>query len=473
MTDPEPSSQGSIWRRYGQGTFDFDVPETFLRLRLTGTKNEGGYVYVDLRGIRTDTDRRFITRPRVNMTSDATMEKLTKSLQIAAPLAGTAWREFLERICGVLVEQMGRHGVVTRMHRIDHDHLSQPMLFDDFMPMNLITALVTHGGGGKSLIAGMLALATVTGKEIGGFRSNVQGPVVYADWESGTDEDAWELHARRLTRICDGLGIDFPEDMLIHYAASASLAKCEAQLVELVMREGAVLTIADSMSYAAGGNLNDTDVASSATQVLKAVPRTKLMIAHVPKSSFDEENPNRKAGPLGSVLFWNGPQALYQLDKTDDDRGNVTWTFERQKGNVMAPQVRPIGLSAHFVDPAGPITLQRVAIKGDTEAGRNMRMDLRIFDYLVRHGRALEQNILYEFDALSDVRLKRRIQITLKGMMRHDRIVQFDNWWALAANEDTPHDVPDLGACSRCSEPATGYHESGRAVCDFHNPDME
>jgi DNA-binding Xre family transcriptional regulator len=472
MTEPEPTVQGRAWRRFGQGTFEFDVPEMGRMLRLTSTRHEDGHVHADVRGFVTSgpNPKLFITRPKVNLTSDLSMDRLTKSLQGASPFEGAVWRDTLERICAVLVDQMSQRGVVTRMRRMVGAELAQPYLFDNFMPANLITGLVAHGGTGKSLVAGMLALATATGIEVGGFKSNEVGPVLYLDWENGTHK-AEEVHSRRLTRMCDALHIDFPEN-IIHYAATANLAKCESQIVELSIREGVVLTVLDSMSYAAGGNLNDTDVAANATNVLKAIPRSKLMIAHVPKSNLDEDHPTRN-GPIGSVTFWNGPQAVYELGASGDWNGSglVTYTLDRQKGNVMPALKRPIGLTAHFEDPQGPITWNSIEIQGDSEAGRHLGMALRIHDYLSHRGPSLEQHILYEMDALTGL-AKERVVKVLRNMLRQHRVTYTEagHHWALPAGEAPTN---DMGPCARCSEPANSFDDTGRPVCTWHNPDIE
>lgn len=484
MSEPAESLRPITWERIGDRTFRFHDMRFGIELRLKNTRQEDGHVKADLYAYRESV--KLLVRPSVNLTSDVTLPKLAKSL--LSQQDQYDWHFLLETVCSVLVEQMDLHGIVSRLTEPQGESLRTRMIFKDFIPEGLVSGIIAHGGSGKSMVGSMLSLAIATGEKVGPFTPQRTGTVLYLDWENN-----WQLHAKRIKRICDGLGLPFPyPERLIHYEARARLASAESEILELAHENDVVLTILDSIGYAAGGNLNDSDVATAATLVLKHLPGTKIMIAHVAKSTLGEGGAN-KLGPTGSAFFWNGPQAVYELRATDPALdGSVTLSVYHNKANVGARLPRPLGIHIAFDDSeenSGPITPTALQVRGDRPEGAAMSQPSRVMDAL--GSRRAKMTALEIAQVLFEIPDKTRIasvERTLRELRDRGRIVDFGSaprMWALAADtrglSQSPEEsggskrgfpepeAPSLDfRCQRCGDPAVSYTETGQPACEVH-----
>jgi hypothetical protein len=462
-------------KRVGETTFRFEHAEFGVELVLRNARQEDGHTYGDLyayaRMEQGAALEKLLVRPKANLTSSAGITSLGKSLLDRHPHYD--WRTLLETVCVQLVEALDRRGIVTELSAMDPKEIEQPFLFRRFAPLGLVSAVIAHGGTGKSLTAGMLAISVATGMTVGPFEPLKRGPVLYADWENEAD-----LHRRRLTRMCMGLGIAFPSD-IIHYAARGKLAHAEAEMAEIAAERGVVLTILDSIGFAAGGNLNDNDVATQAVNVLKHLPGTKIMVAHVSKSAIDRPG---SQGATGSVFFWNGPQASYSLVPSDQELdGSVVLTIFYDKANVSAKYTRPLGVRVQFEDPAGPISVEGMEIRGDSAGGERLAPQVRVRDALRYAGRTLTaENVCERLWPDSDVRDHLgEIRTILTALTRKGEVVQVGEKppkYGLAAREE-PAPAPAVSSipeapsdfvCWVCLGPATRYDPQGRECCDDH-----
>ncbi|MEY4761803.1 MAG: hypothetical protein RLZZ200_1659 [Pseudomonadota bacterium] len=477
MTRTEGTVGGLSWKRIGEGTFGFWDTQG-VELRLRNVRQKDGHVHGDLLLYVNNT--RTMTRPNVNLTSDRSIPGLEKSLCTAA--TGADFRVYLEAMCDVLVEQMEKHGVVTRLKRVDPKEIAQPTLFKSrFVPMGALTGVIAHGGVGKSMLGSMLGVSIATGLPVGPFDPLDKGGVLYIDWEN----DA-KMHERRLTRLCMGLGIDAFPDNLIHYSAATSLLSAESELMELAVNEGVILVIIDSIGPAADGDLNKSDVATAFIQAAKRLPGTKIAIGHVSKSQL--QGGNERLGPTGHAMFWNGLQAVYDLKATDPDmRGSMTFTLFHNKSNLLEKMPRPLGVHVTFDDPAGAITPSNVTVRGDQPEGAGMRLGQRVYDYLKHRGRSSAKEIaetLNEKEATVAAELRRMRQnnevVALGGSQGQKGSAQ---QWGLAADQPAtaplapvapaaPEFVPDfeLGCCM-CGNPEVfKYDMDAKAYCEEHTP---
>ncbi|MBA2708311.1 MAG: AAA family ATPase [Gemmatimonadaceae bacterium] len=486
-------TEGGEWyRRIGSTQFRFYEHDVGLQIVLKNTKSEDGHVYADLHAYRDYMDGnppgKILTRPKVNLTSDRAIPGLVRSLEVAADkwgeIKGFDFRKMIEEICGVLVEQMDSKGVITILQEpMRQEERAQPMLFKDILPRGLVSGLIAHGGTGKSMTGLLMALAVMTGRKIGPFEPLIQGPVLYADWENEAT-----LHHRRLTRICDGLGIDFPAGTFIHYAARGKLSSAEGELMELASDKGVLLTVMDSIGFGAGGNLNDTDVATAAMNTMKHLPGTKVMIAHISKASV--EGVASKA-PIGSVFFWNGPQAVYDLHTTEPAMdGSVILSIFGNKNNVGAKLSRPMGIKVYFEDDdnGGPITPELIEIRGHLEGGEDMSLTQRIADALLYSSSPQTASQVADVLFPADPEPKKAgVQASLRKMRQSGRVVSFgeqgtrgqkgaEQTWALRAPEEyrnvrTTSDRSSSEVCASCgSSDVVAYDDAGAARCRKHKP---
>ena len=468
----EWSERGALrYRRRGESTMEFIWVAKALGLALKNLKQDDGHTYADLHAFQGKT--RLLVRPRANVTSDRSIPGLAKSL---AGAAGTEveWRTFLDSIVAILVDELDQKGTVTWLQPLPRQQLAQPMLFADFVPLGLLSGLVAHGGTGKSITGLLMMLAVTTGVQVGPFRPLRQGVCLYADWEN-----QWELHARRLTRICDGLDVEFPLGRIIHYQPRGRLVNAEAELVDLAIENNVILTVFDSIAFAAGGNLNDAETATTAVNVLKHIPGTKIMIAHVSKAAVE----NGAKGPSNSVFFWNGPQAVYDLSATEPDpEGAIVLTISQSKANVGARLRRPLGVRVSFEDDdqGGPIRPLEYRVQGHLLGGETMSERQRILDLLEsRNGEPIAAEtmaeILYEQPDKARVDSVRTVlrRLRVQGVVDLQEGPKKAILWALVQpGGQEPSAVQDDERCGICrATPIVAYSEFGDPRCVKHKPE--
>lgn len=471
MTTLQPTAEGEWWVRYGEGTFLFRDDRIGLTMRLKNARQDDGHVLADMFALLFDgeRDKTILVRPRSNFTSDRSIPGLVRSLEHAGKqwgnLAEFDWRMLLERMCAVLVAQMDRKGTVSVLKRRTGAELVQPMAFKGFAPAGLLSALVAHGGSGKSMTAAMIALAVRTGLKVGPFEPLIAGPVLYLDWENDH-----ELHERRLTRICNGLGIDFPDGIIHYRAIGARLTHAESDIVELAYEHEAVLTILDSIGFAAGGNLNESETATGAINALKHVPGTKIMIAHVNKAAA--MGLSSSGMPSGNTFFWNGCQAVYDLRASDPAvDGSLVLAVHHNKANVGPKIVRPLGVKVMFDDPDGAITPEPLVIRGDGVGGEGMPLTMRVLDVLQRGAlTAAEVGLALGLDDRQGID---SISKELRNLRNRERVVMVGNGrpekWGLVVKDQPRGPAPEGPEwCPICGERAYKFDKEGQGWCRMH-----
>lgn len=469
------------YRRRGESTFEFSEREMVVRLGVKNVRQEDGHVYGDLRAFVGAT--RILVRPKVNLTSDRSLPTLAKSLDLAHPItlrdpasgeeeAGTDWRSVLDRVCAVLADEMDQRGEFTWLSPLEGTELPQPMLFRGFIPRGLLAGLVANGGTGKSLTAGLMALAVATGTKIGPFEPLIPASrVLYVDWENEAT-----IHRRRLQRICKGLGIPFPEARMGHFHVRGDLRHSEGEIVERAYEIKAEVTIFDSIAFAAGGmgNLNAAEVATAAINIMKRVPGTKIMIAHQSKAAAEGLTQSR--GPSNSVFFWNGCQSIYVLNAGEPDaNGTVTFAIYQDKANVGRKLRRPLGVRVTFEDDenGGPITPVEHEVQGFESGGEGLPLATRILDYMTYAGGKVTAEDIAERLFGGDIAKDKTDSVKAKlRTLRQDGVVASEGdgrkgegqkWW-LAGEAQASDTLP----CVRCGKPFVQYGEKGEPLCGAH-----
>lgn len=193
------------------------------------------------------------------------------------------------------------------------------------------------GGTGKSLIALGLCASLVTGAEfIPGVQiSKFEKNTLYLDWE--TNEKTHEI---RLTQLCDGRGVEFPDDRVHYIHMDGPLSQELEFLHEYVIENNIGFVVIDSVGVAAGGNINSDEVAIPYVASVRMLGVTALSIHHVGWLEQDR--------PTGSRYFWNGPRSQW-LVKGEQVKGEgITYLgmFHKKANNGMFE--RDIGLRAEF-----------------------------------------------------------------------------------------------------------------------------
>jgi hypothetical protein len=135
-----------------------------------------------------------------------------------------------------------------------------------------------------------------------------------------------------------------------------SLANQVVNIKRAMDTEKIDLVIHDSLSWAAGGDLNENAVARAYSTAVRELGGTHLAIAHV--SSQSAKAAGRDATPFGSRFFYNGPRALWYLQRSDE--GELA--LMQRKANDDAKLPDPIGLAMEWDPDGGPVRIYGCSI---------------------------------------------------------------------------------------------------------------
>jgi hypothetical protein len=191
---------------------------------------------------------------------------------------------------------------------------------------------------GKSMLALALAVSCAIGRSvIPGV--TIEGPcgTVYLDWESNE-----RTHRRRLGMICKGAGVEMPGN-IYYLPMTAPLPDCIQDVIQWTANLDFGLVLIDSISLAAGGDLNDNTVGQTLNGAVRALgtETTTFAVAHPPK---DKE----KRSVFGSQLFTAGPRAIWEMTKSQemDSSESLLGLFNRKSNNDR--RHRDIGLRVEY-----------------------------------------------------------------------------------------------------------------------------
>ncbi len=300
----------------------------------------------------------------------------------------------------------------------EDQYLVSPLLLADE-----ISLLFGDGGTAKSYIALAIAMTMASGREIiPGLTPWTVARPMYLDWETNK-RTQWH----RAWRLARGAGMDeLPE---IEYRRCINRLDDEKYAIKRTMIEKDInLLVVDSVSYAAGGDLNEQAVADTVIQPLRWLNATTLCIAHVKKDSDQGK-------AFGSVFWHNGPRSTFELKNqrtVGESRINVGVFQRKANDDTLA---KPFGLSLSF-SPNGSnesALFEQIAIEDNPDLAKNLPLPEQIKALLLRRSPLSIPVIAEELDAkTSSVR-----QVLNRGKGRLFVIVGFSKppKWGLYAEE--------------------------------------
>lgn len=307
------------------------------QLNQIARKSDGIHCFISFRR-RVGEKWRWLYAPsRINLLSVTAKTNLRRELEARQSIQ---WKDRIDQavIAAAEVLQAGREVTVLK-HR--EKLTERKWLVEPVIERNEHTMLFADAGAGKSLTALAIGASLVTGVElVPGLRNRgFRGNMLYLDWETSQ-----EIHEIRLTRLCNGVGVDFPEGRVHYIRMDDTLAGDIQYLHEYVMENSVGLVIIDSVGQAAGGGINTDEVAIPYINAVRALRCTVVSIHHT-----GWENTNRSTG---SRYFWNGCRSAWQImgDPVIGDDKTHIGLFHRKANNGQIE--KEIGLSAQFSSDA-------------------------------------------------------------------------------------------------------------------------
>jgi len=225
---------------------------------------------------------------------------------------------------------------------LTHPALPPAFVWDGYLPRGVVALFGAHGGTGKSTIALMLAVATVTGRPLFGVPTE-QSAAVFVSLEDGAG-----IVRHRLAGICRAWGIDplalaglhivdgteNPELFAADQRSAGDVTSTYVELSRLVQSTGAGLVVVDNASDSFGGDeINRRQVRAfmrSLGQVARLTDCAVCLLAHVDKGTSRNRKAEGGEGYSGSTAWHNSARS--RLFMTRDESGLLT--LEHQKSNL-------------------------------------------------------------------------------------------------------------------------------------------
>jgi hypothetical protein len=227
-------------------------------------------------------------------------------------------------------------------------HPAPPPAFvwDGYLPRGVVTLFCAHGGTGKSTIALMLAVATVTGRPLFGVPTE-QSPAMFVSLEDGAG-----IVRHRLAGICLAWGInplalgglhivdgtDNPELYTADPRSAGDVTNTYTEMARLVQSTEAGLVVVDNASDSFGGDeINRRQVRAfmrSLGQVARLTDCAVCLLAHVDKGTSRHRKAEGGEGYSGSTAWHNSARS--RLFMSPDQSGLLT--LEHQKSNLGRKQ---------------------------------------------------------------------------------------------------------------------------------------
>lgn len=353
---------------------DASVKITVDRLRDSSRDGLAGYVTVEVQS--GEAWVRTLGPTKYNLTNLRSQTELSNALSTRSQNGIKAlWPEMVNQLSSLIAENF-RKGVQTVC--MSECQPSGPLSYvvPGFLPKDEVTILYADGESGKSMFAMLIAICCATGTELPWGVMPVQCNVLYLDWETTQER----VH-KRIERISSGLGVPIPN--IYYRRQDSSLMDDLANIVRDVDTLGIGLVVCDSIGYACGSDssLNEDQTARGATNSLNRIPSTKLVLAHVNKSTADDEENTRKVKPIGSTFFWNGMRCGWEIASREIDEDTKLLGLINHKFNDDK-RAKNFAVQVDFIPGGGPITFKPTEIKEQPQLAGKLPVSEKIRAFL-------------------------------------------------------------------------------------------
>ncbi len=349
-----------------------------------------------------------------NLTSTRSRSELAKHMAglVRARNLQIDWTMLLERMVVEVLDRSRKGCPVVVLDSSTRPSEPNYVLWP-IMPEKDLSILFGLGGAGKSYMALLMAIILQTGWADNplGLRALQQPmPVLYLDWETNRDEVDW-----RLWKLTRGLGIK-PVQIKYRHCFRPLADDLEA-IQETVMNDAIGAVIVDSIGWAAGGDLNNTEPAIRLVQAIRQLDTTALAIAHTAKNAEAD-----KRTAYGNVYYTNGARAAWEIDKVQEvGEGEIEIGLFCRKAN-SSQLFDPRGFRLAFDDKTESVKVRAIDLAKTAGFEARMPVSRRILAVLKAQGRMGRAELAEELNVPSDT-----VRLTLRRMVQRGQVVELAN----------------------------------------------
>ncbi len=359
-------------------------------------------------------DKTHILRTRLNIETDASRKRLAKELSERYPVKDLDWSDTVEYISEKTMREL-EHGepVVTIQSTDEYSDLKY--LIHPIIPEGKPTAIFGDPGSGKSQLAVILSMVmtlpwTDNPLKLGAPDKPVK--VLFLDYEADIEDIQ-----RQLALFTQGMDLGYGS--IEYRRCSLPIADDLEGIRTHVEETGARCLIIDSVSLAAGGDLNRMDIATSYVRALRSLGPdiTTISLAHTSK---DRESKVKTI--LGSVLFEAGFRSVWEI-RANEGEDSLDIALFHRKAN-LSKKFSDIGFRINYMKEGN--TVEWLNPKSVPEFVERMSVNQQILSAL-KSGMLSSEQLAEQIDAK-----RTSIDTALFRLRKAKRIIGDSKGWGLS-----------------------------------------
>ena len=359
-------------------------------------------------------NKKHIVRTRLNIETDSSRLKVAKGLQERYPINDFDWQEALEYIAEKTMRELEHGEPVLTLRSSDPvpdlDYLVYPLV-----PCGKPTAIFGDPGAGKTQTAVIInIIASLPWSEnplrLGAPKTPVK--LLFLDYEADSDDIK-----RQLRHLTEGMELGYCE---LEYRRCSLPLSSDLEGIYNHIIEGKIGgLIIDSVSLAAGGDLNRMDVATNYIRSLRQLGQglTTISFAHTSK---DRDSKSKTI--LGSVLFEAGFRSVWEIRASEGDDSLDVALFHR-KAN-LSRKFHDIGFRINYLPDVN--TIEWLNPKSVPEFLERMSFNQQILQAL-KAGRLSSRELMEHLDIKNST-----LRTSLARLKKAGKIIGDSESWGLA-----------------------------------------
>ena len=343
-TEGEVSRNSTIQMTQHGSTYHFTWNEEQVTIDVSHIKEQrDGKVSCQILVAAEEADTRPLLRSGFSLTTLRTRQETAKELKKRHDREGINWEQIIESVCSQTLQALDEGGSVVEIWGgLSDKPIARPeYLVAPILPKGKPTLFFGEGKVGKSYLALALALMVrlpYLDNELE--LTPAKATPLILDYE--TDQ---EDMTHRLETLIKGFGL--PPVSIPYRRCTMPFVDDIGNIQEIVNDKKVDFIIVDSLGVAAsGGNLNDSQTATSFFQALRKLEGvTSLIITHTSKDFGGGTGPKT---PFGSVYFTNLARSVFEIKKQQEVGEDALDIALLHRSNNTGRLIPPLGFRMVF-----------------------------------------------------------------------------------------------------------------------------
>lgn len=356
-----------------------------------------------------------ILRSRLNIETSATRSRLAKELEEKYKITGDdTWQDAIEYIAEKTMRELEHGEPVITVQSTDEVPELEYFIYP-IAPKGKPTVIFGDPGTGKSQLAVILSMVALLPWELNPLKLGVpskSAKVLFLDYEADIEDIQ-----RQLSLFTQGMELGYCS--LEYRRCTTPLADDIEGIRNHIDDRQIDCLIIDSVSLAAGGDLNHMDIATSYFRALRQLDITSISLAHTSKNREEKVKTI-----IGSVLFEAGARSVWEIRANEGDDTLDIALFHR-KAN-LSKKFHDIGFRITYADTGNIV--EWLDPKSVPEFLERMSVNQQILSAL-KHGKMTNDQLAEQIDTK-----RAYLVVALSRLKKSGKIIgDYLTGWGLAS----------------------------------------